>query len=142
MCPSFWGRLASVTSVWLLIRGLKIAFGRPRPEVFQVEGAYILEVLEFENLHWSFPSGHAGTAGAVTTILMLWFPRARVLVMPLGVLLAASRVAAEEHYPSDVVAGFFIGMFVTLLLSRWLALRFLIFRWRPGTLMPFLLWPQ
>ena len=133
---------ASVLIVRSITRTLKITFGRQRPELMDEDGAYEFELFEFDNLYWSFPSGHAATAGVATIILILWFPRARLLMLPLGAVLATSRVAAEEHYPSDVVAGFSIGVLVTILLARWLASRALIFRHRPGKLIPGARWPR
>lgn len=133
---------ASILLVRSIIRTLKITFGRQRPELMHEDGAYAFELFEFDNLYWSFPSGHAATAGVATIILILWFPRARLLMLPLGALLAISRVAAEEHYPSDVVAGFSIGVLVTIVLARWLASRALIFRHRPGKLIPGARWPR
>lgn len=133
---------ASVLLVRSIIRTLKITFGRQRPELMHEDGPYAFELFEFDNLYWSFPSGHAATAGVATIILILWFPRARLLMLPLGAILAISRVAAEEHYPSDVVAGFSIGVLVTIVLARWLASRALIFRHRPGKLIPGARWPR
>lgn len=133
---------ASVLLVRSITRTLKIAFGRQRPELMHEDGAYEFELFEFDNLYWSFPSGHAAIAGVATIILILWFPRARLLLLPLGAILATSRVAAVEHYPSDVVAGFSIGALVTILLARWLASRALIFRHRPGKLIPGARWPR
>lgn len=127
---------ASILLVRVIIGLLKITFGRARPELMQPGRAYDFGFLEFDNLHWSFPSGHAATAGVITVILILWFPRLRLLALMLGVVLAISRVVIEKHYPSDVVAGFAIGALVTLFLARWLALHGRFFSLHAGRLIP------
>jgi membrane-associated phospholipid phosphatase len=66
----------------------------------------------------SFPSGHAASAAAFATGTALELP---VLGLPIGALAAAvgaSRVVTGVHYPSDVVAGFAIGVGAGLLTRR------------------------
>jgi membrane-associated phospholipid phosphatase len=66
----------------------------------------------------SFPSGHAASAAAFATGTALELP---VLAVPIGALAAAvgaSRVVTGVHYPSDVVAGFAIGVGAGLLTRR------------------------
>lgn len=121
---------------------LKITFGRERPELMQPDHAYDFDLFEFDNLHWSFPSGHAATAGVITVILILWVPRARLAALLFGGILAIARVVIEKHYPSDVVVGFAIGALVTLFLARWLAAHALIFRHSAGKLIPVMHWPR
>jgi membrane-associated phospholipid phosphatase len=71
----------------------------------------------------SFPSGHAASAAAFATGVALELP---VLAVPVGALAAAvgaSRVVTGVHFPSDVVAGFAIGITAGLLTVRWWPLR-------------------
>lgn len=66
----------------------------------------------------SFPSGHAASAAAFATGTALELP---VLAVPVGALAAAvgaSRVVTGLHYPSDVVAGFAVGVGSGLLTRR------------------------
>lgn len=127
---------AAVAVSGLLADGLKIIFGRSRPRLFETDGAWHFDPFTFGSAHASFPSGHATTMGAVTMVAMLWFPRWRWLILPLGVVLAVTRVPALAHYPSDVVAGFGLGLVYTLFLARWLAIRRVAFRIAGGMLLP------
>lgn len=67
----------------------------------------------------SFPSGHAAGSAAGYGILLLVFAPllarrlailATVLITLLVLAVAASRVVVGVHYPSDVLAGLFLGM--------------------------------
>ena len=81
---------------------LKQVFMRPRPE----------------NLSFSFPSGHSTAAaaffGAVIYLCGSFSPRRRDLTRALAalmiVLVGLARVILRAHWPSDVVAGFALGL--------------------------------
>ncbi len=91
----------------VLVVGLKFAFHRPRPQVI------------FDHLGYSFPSGHSFFALVIygmTAYLMsrdmqerhrklLWLVAATMIF-----LVGFSRIYLGEHYPSDVIAGFAIGL--------------------------------
>ncbi len=90
---------------------LKVVFTRPRPVGFHLidlPGSY------------SMPSGHALVGGAFYTMLVLLCyqyiqhkPAGKwVGIIGIGFvfLLCASRVYLGVHYPSDVLAGYFLGL--------------------------------
>ena len=114
----------------------KIIFGRARPVLFDSLGHLHLQPLTLAYDYASFPSGHSTTAAALTVILMTWLPRFRWVFLAAGLFMAASRVAADAHYPSDIVGGFTVGFLFTLTLSRWLAQREIAFRLKSGHLFP------
>lgn len=58
---------------------------------------------------YSFPSGHTLHAVAFTLVAVAYYPVLLALLMPLTLLVAASRVVLGLHYPSDVLAGAAIG---------------------------------
>ncbi|WP_269931627.1 phosphatase PAP2 family protein [Aminobacter sp. HY435] len=115
---------------------VKIVVGRARPWMFGEVGAYHFDPFVVSKYLSSFPSGHSTTLGAVAAVLCIWFPRQWPLFCGVGIVLSMMRVAAAAHYPSDVVAGFFFGVIVTVVMARFLAARRVGFRPRAGRMLP------
>ena len=122
---------AAIAASGILANILKVMVGRARPALFDEVGPYHFDPFTPGYLHASFPSGHATTMGAVTAILMLWLPRWRLPIGLAGVVLAATRIAADAHYPSDVAAGFLFGMLVTVVFASFLGTPRPTFRFTP-----------
>lgn len=86
---------------------LKLLFQRERPDLWNT---LITETT------YSFPSGHAliSTALILSLVAITWRTRARWPVLVLGsifiALIGISRVYLGVHYPSDVIAGWCIGL--------------------------------
>jgi len=57
------------------------------------------------------PSGHTANAFTVATVIWARYPEWRIPFMLLGVATGASMVILGLHYPSDVIAGSFLGIF-------------------------------
>lgn len=108
----------SVLFSGIFVQLLKHGFGRARPELFTELGAYSFHPFIFDYSFNSFPSGHATTAGAVAWFLCWLLPRHRSLILTLTVIVAMTRVLTGHHYPSDVVAGFALGMGTSWLMIR------------------------
>lgn len=115
---------------------IKLFVGRARPKFFDAFGTLHFQPFTPGYNFGSFPSGHSTTMGAVAIVLMIWFPRWRVPVFILCVLAACTRIAAQAHYPSDVVAGFLVGTLYSLSAARWLAARAAVFRFDGQHLFP------
>ena len=114
--------LLTVGGMGLVTVAAKALAGRPRPDT-----ALILESSS------AFPSGHAlGVTVAVLAFITLAWPHLhramRVPVAVVGVvtmlLVGLARVALNVHHPSDVVAGWALGLLYFLLcmalLRRWI----------------------
>ena len=101
---------------WLLNNWLKTLFARPRPAVVP----HLHEVMSL-----SFPSGHAMTSAAVYltlgAMLMHISTRRITKIYCMGVamlatlLIGSTRVYLGVHYPTDVLAGWLMGMSWALL---------------------------
>ena len=63
---------------------------------------------------YSFPSGHTLHAVSFTVVCVHFFPILAVLLIPISLLIAVSRVVLGLHYPTDVVIGALIGMAISL----------------------------
>jgi undecaprenyl-diphosphatase len=112
------GMFIFVASVggWVLNWLLKAVFARSRPDIVP----HLREVMSS-----SFPSGHALTSAAVYLTLgalLMRIAEGRLakyyciaIAMLLTFLVGSSRVFLGVHYPTDVVAGWLIGMSWALL---------------------------
>lgn len=66
---------------------------------------------------YSFPSGHAASAFAVTFFLFLNNVRYKYTLLILAGLMAFSRLYVYVHYPTDVLAGILIGIIIAVLMN-------------------------
>jgi undecaprenyl-diphosphatase len=88
------------------VQVLKRTVARPRP--CDANG-HPLALVDLPD-PFSFPSGHAAAASAIGTTLVLSEPFLALLVVPLAVVVSASRVRLRVHHISDVVAGAALGV--------------------------------
>jgi len=96
---------AAVNSV-IVAEAMKLAFQRPRPNAvnagsFGAGGA-------------SFPSEHALAAWSIASVIAHEYPGPLTQLLAYGAAtgISLSRVAARQHFPSDVVAGSALGYLV------------------------------
>jgi membrane-associated phospholipid phosphatase len=113
---------AAVALPGLTVSIVKRLIGRARPYL-DSGGPF-----EFSPFAWkahmaSLPSGHGTTVFATAVAVGALYPRLRPLLWGFAVIIAISRVAVSEHYPSDVLAGALVGIFGALLIRRWFASR-------------------
>jgi undecaprenyl-diphosphatase len=103
--------LTAVVGGWILAYSLKFGFDRPRPDI----------VPHYSDVYSSsFPSGHSLMSAVVYltigSLLTNLVTSTRLKCYFLGVagflafLVGMSRVAMGVHYPSDVVAGWCLGL--------------------------------
>jgi membrane-associated phospholipid phosphatase len=90
-----------VNQVWT--QALKVVVRRERPD---------------GSNNVSFPSGHASNAFTAATVLSRHYPRLAVPSYGLATYIAVSRMAANKHHFSDIVAGAGFGYGVGRLVTR------------------------
>ena len=100
----------------LIILAIKQIVNRARPfEKFNQEE---LKVLERKPTSKSFPSWHSYnivSQGLLFGLFFLRSPLITILIIFFSIIVSFSRIQFGVHYPSDVIAGFFIGIFGFLL---------------------------
>lgn len=84
---------------------LKRAVARPRPCDANGRPLALVDLPD----PFSFPSGHAAAATAVSGAICLAYPLAAPALLPLAALIGYSRVALRVHHVGDVWAGAALG---------------------------------
>jgi lipid A 4'-phosphatase len=103
----------SIAAAGLSADLIKIGVGRLRPKLLFADDLYGFTWLAWRPDHWSFPSGHTATIVALMAALWWLWPRHLLFYILVAAIVAASRVGVGAHYPSDVIAGAFIGVAAT-----------------------------
>lgn len=113
---AYW--IAQLLGPLLIVRTLKITFGRPRPYVGESEwiGASL------DAAYHSFPSGHTADLFVSAIFTALLFRRRWISIFAFSVAAAVgfTRLALDKHYLTDVVGGLFIGGLTAIIVARWL----------------------
>jgi undecaprenyl-diphosphatase len=89
----------------VLYRALKNVLVRERP--YMTHAAIVCRGRPLDR--FSFPSGHTLHAVSFTLIICSAMPLLAVVLVPVALLIALSRVVLGLHYPTDVLAGALLG---------------------------------
>ncbi|MBF0553326.1 MAG: phosphatase PAP2 family protein [Nitrospirae bacterium] len=106
--------LITLCTSGLTVQIIKHLVGRARPRIID---SFIAIGPSLHVDYDSFPSGHTALAFSIACILSSYFKRYSVIFYSFAALAGFDRVKAGSHFPSDVIAGAFIGIAVTKLLS-------------------------
>lgn len=116
-------RLAATATpfAFLLKSFLKFIFGRINTRAWLAGGGPI----DFQFFHGTgergaFPSGHMMVFTAFFAAVWCFYPRYRPLAAGLLFLLGAALIATDYHFLSDVIAGAYAGLLVTLFTRHYL----------------------
>jgi undecaprenyl-diphosphatase len=110
----------------IIVFGLKLFIGRPRPEVSYPS----LITQNIINNHMrcdtdgSFPSGHATIAFTCATSLAIFDKKRKWFYYLIAVLISLSRIYLDCHYLLDVIGGGLIGYFIGIFCLRLKKIRF------------------
>ncbi|MCF8098411.1 MAG: phosphatase PAP2 family protein [Desulfarculaceae bacterium] len=104
----------AVALTMMLGETLKWFFGRYRPVMYFDHDLYGFSWFAAKGKMHSFPSGHTFRIFSAMTALALVWPRARVPLLGFAALVGICRVLVTKHYPSDIIAGAFVGIFCVL----------------------------
>lgn len=90
---------------------LKKSFKRQRPcDLFNNLHAHITPSDKF-----SLPSGHTAAAFLMASLVAHFYPSVAILVYLWASCIGLSRILLGVHYPSDIVAGAILGLFISFL---------------------------
>ena len=98
----------AIVTAMVLTDLLKTAFDLPRP--FQISSLGLSPRGEVP-INPGLPSGHTTNAFTVATVIWSRYPAWRIPFVGLAAATGISMVVLGLHFPSDVVAGTFLGIF-------------------------------
>jgi undecaprenyl-diphosphatase len=96
----------------LVTQILKHLIGRGRPRLTAHLDPLIFIGPTFQKKYDALPSGHAAAAFCIAYILSKFFPKYKVIFYLLAVSIGFHRMEELAHFPSDILAGAFIGLVV------------------------------
>lgn len=119
----FWKKRGRIALIWLAVAGAVVSrFGIAVLIRFLWDRSRPFEVLNIiplfsHDIGHAFPSGHAAFFFALVPPIFFLSRKAGWMFLTTAVLMAVSRVIAGVHWPSDVLAGAIMGLFVGHLTS-------------------------
>ncbi len=109
--------LCAVAASGIVANILKFVIGKARPGE-KLGNWHMIPFSPANDFH-SFPSGHTTTSFAMAWVLSTFYPRLAPLFFGTAALIGFGRVAGESHFPSDVMAGAFLGITI-----GWLTIKY------------------
>ncbi|MCZ6847263.1 MAG: phosphatase PAP2 family protein [Alphaproteobacteria bacterium] len=103
----------SLSFTGMVVKIMKISFGRMRPLHHYRYDDYGFSWFEFDASLQSFPSGHAVTAVTLMAALYFIMPRFQAAFVALGTVVVLARALETVHYLSDVLVGATMAIWMT-----------------------------
>ncbi len=107
---------ALMTSIiaWITVQMVKSLFPTMRP--FETNGNSTMVV--WNPSDGSFPSTHTAVAFGIAMTVWLYDKKLGAVFMVTAFLVGAARVAANVHYPLDIIGGAILGVLVAYLVEK------------------------
>lgn len=102
--------LAGISTLISLGIAQIVAFLYPRPRPYL---NHVVHLLIDRSQDPSFPSDHAVFTFAIAAMIWKYNRKAGTLLLGLATLVSFSRVYVGTHYPSDVIGGAILGIFMS-----------------------------
>lgn len=102
---------------------ISLAFSSAITQLVKTSVSRIRPFLKISNLNikkigidrYSFPSGHTTAAFSIAITTALFYPNIAIFIIVLACCVGISRMYLGVHYPTDVLAGSFLGTLSSLL---------------------------
>lgn len=118
----------STAAANLSVHVAKYLVGRSRPVTIEDVGAYEISPFALDWVAQSFPSGHSAAIAALAGACSLMVPRNALAWLLFAIAIGITRVVVGAHYPSDVAAGLFLGLWIAVATSFVFARRSWVFK--------------
>jgi undecaprenyl-diphosphatase len=111
----FQAFVAGVLARLVITNIIRTIYYRPRPFI-----DHQVNLLLEHSAEGSFPSGHAAFFFAISAIVYFFNKKAGIFFFVISFLMGIARVFVGIHYPRDILAGIFVGVFSAWLVNKYL----------------------
>jgi membrane-associated phospholipid phosphatase len=121
-----WREVLAAFAAFVLVRAIVspliyVFYKRQRPyQKLNFIPAHSILLSEPTTRHSSFPSDHAISLAAITTVLFWFFPILGIVLIVTTLLNGWARVILGYHYATDILAGWVLGSLGAILTIYWL----------------------
>jgi len=103
-------KILVITVIVGILSQIKYLIGRARPKItFET----VFNGPSTKYAYASFPSGHTFFIFASAKVLSNLYPKYRFLFYVFAFIVALERLLVFAHFPSDIIAGAFLGLYVS-----------------------------
>lgn len=106
--------IAAGLAKFILASIIRLLWFRPRPFV----SLHLAPLINQSPAEASFPSGHASFYFALSTVVYLYNKNLGIIFYIASIFIVISRVFAGVHWPSDILAGAFLGILTGWILNK------------------------
>ena len=96
----------------------KYFLGVSRPKFFFLEAYDRNNFFNWEHKINALPSGHTQAAFSMAILFVLYVNRYYLIIFSLAFLMGVSRIFMSMHFPSDLILGAYVGVFIPTLIFK------------------------